>query len=304
VSTPTSHSYSDRARRLARGLRTRVSREAGLAGRVAELEKQMQVMRREVKAAKRAAKTAARGMQGPAIGTGTKVSDPVKIGPAAKVDERIEALIASVRSQNLTFLSFAGLRTLSACITDLEQSEIPGLVIECGTARGGSAIVMAASKSADRGMMVFDVFGMIPPPTSRDGADIHRRYETIKSGAATGVGGETYYGYREELLGEVTASFAEHGVAAEVNNVALVPGLFQDTIKLDEPVALAHLDGDWYESTMVCLQRLAPLLSPGGRLVIDDYDSWSGCKTAVDEYFADRDGFRFERRGKLHIVRV
>jgi O-methyltransferase len=300
VSTPTSDSSSDRARRWVRGLRTRVSREAGLAGRVAELEKQMRVLRREVKAAK----AAARGMQGSGIGTGTKVSDPVKVGPTAKADERIEALIASVRSENLTFLSPAGLRTLSACITDLEQSEIPGLVIECGTARGGSAIVMAASKSPDRGMKVFDVFGMIPPPTSRDGADIHRRYETIKSGAATGVGGDTYYGYREELLGEVTASFDAHGVATEANNVALVPGLFQDTLNLDEPVALAHLDGDWYESTIVCLQRLAPLLSPGGRFVIDDYDSWSGCKTAVDEYFADRDGFRFERRGKLHVVRI
>jgi O-methyltransferase len=38
--------------------------------------------------------------------------------------------------------------------------------------------------------------------------------------------------------------------------------------------------------------------------VIDDYDAWSGCRAAVDEYFADSRGFRFERRGKLHIVRT
>ncbi len=69
-------------------------------------------------------------------------------------------------------------------------------------------------------------------------------------------------------------------------------------------MALAHLDGDWYASTMTCLTRIAPLLSVGGRFVIDDYDTWSGCRTAVDEYFAGRPGFRFERRGRLHIVRV
>ena len=42
----------------------------------------------------------------------------------------------------------------------------------------------------------------------------------------------------------------------------------------------------------------------GGRIVIDDFDTWSGCRTAVNEYFADRPGFRFEYRGRLHVVRV
>ena len=55
---------------------------------------------------------------------------------------------------------------------------------------------------------------------------------------------------------------------------------------------------------MTCLERIAPRLVPGGRIVLDDYYKWSGCRTAVDEYFKDRDGFRFERRAKLHVVRV
>jgi hypothetical protein len=28
-------------------------------------------------------------------------------------------------------------------------------------------------------------------------------------------------------------------------------------LHLDEPVALAHIDADWYESVRTCLQRLA-----------------------------------------------
>ena len=53
-------------------------------------------------------------------------------------------------------------------------------------------------------MKVYDVFGMIPPPGERDGADVHQRYATIAAGASKGIGGETYYGYRDDLLAEVT----------------------------------------------------------------------------------------------------
>ena len=51
----------------------------------------------------------------------------------------------------------------------------------------------------------------------------------------------------------MTESFARLGVPVETHNVELIRGLFSDTMTLDEPVALAHLDGDWYESTMTCL---------------------------------------------------
>ncbi len=134
--------------------------------------------------------------------------------------------------------------------------------------------------------------------------DVHERYATIVSGGSKGIGGETYYGYRQDLLAEVTESFSRHGLPVAESNVELIQGRFEDTLALDEPVALAHLDGDWYASTMTCLTRIAPLLAVGGRFVIDDYDAWSGCRAAVDEYFAGRPGFRFERRGRLHIVRV
>jgi lipopolysaccharide biosynthesis glycosyltransferase len=226
--------------------------------------------------------------------------EPTTAGPAPNV----ERVIRVVLKEHLSYVGAAGLRTLAASVEAIEAHGIDGVIVEAGTARGGSAIAMAAAKSPSRPMKVYDVFGMIPPPSERDGEDVYARYATIVRGESQGLGGETYYGYRDGLLAEVTDSFARHGLPIADNNVELVQGLFQDTIALDEPVALAHLDGDWYESTMTCLTRLAPLLSVGGRLVIDDYDAWSGCRAAVDEYFADRPGYRFERRGKLHIVRV
>jgi hypothetical protein len=190
----------------------------------------------------------------------------------------VEDTISRVRAEHLTYLKPDGLRALAAGVREAETQQLPGLVIEAGTALGGSAIVMAVAKSP--------------------------RYEQIAGGQATGVGGATYYGYRDDLYETVTDSFARLGVPVGEHNVELIKGLFEDTIELDEPVALAHLDGDWYESTMTCLERIAPLLVPGGRIVLDDYYKWSGCRTAVDEYFADRPGFQLEHGPKLHVIRT
>jgi hypothetical protein len=215
----------------------------------------------------------------------------------------VEQTIAKARDEHLTYLKPEHLRALAAVVLDVERAQMPGLIVEAGTARGGSAIVMAAAKAPGRPMKVYDVFGMIPPPGEEDGPDVHERYAKIASGEAQGVGGDTYYGYRDDLYAEVTDSFTRLGVPAAEHNVELVQGLFEDTIDLDEPVAFAHLDGDWYESTMTCLTRIAPLLVRGGRIVLDDYYAWSGCRRAVDEYFTGRDGFRLEQRAKLHVIR-
>jgi hypothetical protein len=222
---------------------------------------------------------------------------------AYSLPEAVEETIGRVRAEHLTYLKPNHLRDLASIVLELERRAVPGLVVEAGAALGGSAIVMAAAKAPERPMKIYDVFGMIPPPGERDGADVHERYAKIAGGAAKGVGGETYYGYRDHLYGEVTESFARLGVPADANHVELIQGLFEDTIDLDEPVAFAHLDGDWYESTMTCLERIAPLLVPGGRIVLDDYNAWSGCRTAVDEYFADRRGFRLRPGAKMHVIR-
>ena len=222
---------------------------------------------------------------------------------AHAVPDGVEEVIARVREERLTYLKPPYLRALAADVLDVERAGLEGLVLEAGTALGGSAIVMAAAKAPERPMKVYDVFGMIPPPTERDGPDVHKRYAKIAAGEAKGHGNERYYGYRDDLYDEVVESFTRLGLPPAEHNVELIRGLFEETIDLHEPVAFAHLDGDWYESTMTCLTRIAPLLVPGGRIVLDDYYHWSGCRTAVDEYFTDRDGFRLERRAKLHVVR-
>jgi hypothetical protein len=214
------------------------------------------------------------------------------------------SVISAVRKEALTYLSEDALRDLHEEVRRLEREEIPGVLIEAGCALGGSAIVMAAAKADTRPMFVYDVFGMIPPPSLKDGEDVHARYEVIRSGKSAGIGGATYYGYEDDLERTVTRNFRRLGFPVESNNVHLVKGLFQDTLDVKEEVALTHIDADWYESVMTCLSEITPHVSPGGVLIIDDYEHWSGCRTAVDEYFSDkRDKFEFVWKSRLNIVR-
>jgi len=216
----------------------------------------------------------------------------------------LPAVITEVREARLSSLSKAALEDLYTRVRQVEQNQAPGVIIEAGCALGGSAIVMAAAKSKDRPLLVYDVFGLIPAPSEKDGDDVHNRYAEIVKGSATGINGDTYYGYEENLYQKVTDSFAALGYPVADNAVSLIRGLFEDTIHIDQPVALAHIDGDWYESVMICLQRIEPHLAEGGVMVIDDYDAWSGCRTAVDEYFADKmDRYQFKHQARLHIVR-
>jgi asparagine synthase (glutamine-hydrolysing) len=67
----------------------------------------------------------------------------------------------------------------------------------------------------------------------------------------------------------VEGNFAKEGVPVEENNVHLIKGLFQNTMEVDGPVALAHIDSDWYESVMTCLTRIEPNLISGGVLIIN-----------------------------------
>jgi asparagine synthase (glutamine-hydrolysing) len=103
----------------------------------------------------------------------------------------------------------------------------------------------------------------------------------------------------------VKGHFSERGFDLALDQLRFVQGLYEETLQIQEPVALAHIDCDWYDSVKVCLERVVPHLVRGGRLVIDDYVYWTGCKMAVDEYFANRrNEFAFVMKARLHIIRL
>jgi hypothetical protein len=218
---------------------------------------------------------------------------------------RSSQLLRQVRKRRLTYLGYDALSDLERTVRRLEAEGVPGIILEAGCALGGSTVVLGRTKNPERPLRAYDVFGMIPPPSHGDGADIHARYETIVRGESEGIGGDRYYGYADNLRDRVADTLRSFGLDLEAHRIELVQGLFQDTLRVDRPVALAHIDADWYESVRTCLERIELHLSYGGVLVIDDYDHWSGCRKAVDEYFADkRERYSFIRRSRLHIVRA
>ena len=217
--------------------------------------------------------------------------------------DQLGSVITRVVGERLTYLDEAALADLAARVGEIERSGVPGDIVEAGCGLGGSAIVLAAAKSAQRPLLVYDVFGMIPQPTQFDGLDAHDRYDVIASGSSPGIGGDTYYGYQPDLLTQVRQAFARHRLPVEKQRIEFIQGQYEQTLYPPRPIALAHVDCDWYQSVLTCLERIGPVLVPGGVLVVDDYDTWSGAKRAVDEYFAERPGYRFERRERLHVMR-
>lgn len=214
------------------------------------------------------------------------------------------AVLHRIRSQKLSYLEMAALIDLYEAVENVEKQKIPGVLIEAGTALGGSAIAMAAAKQPERALFVFDAFETIPPPSERDDSDAHQRYALIQSGKAVGLKGTPYYGYQTNLLQQVEQNFVRFGFPLSAHHINLVKGYYIDTLRVDQPVAIAHLDCDWYDSVMTCLERIVPYLAIGGRLIIDDYAHWSGCRRAVEDFFGGRrEGFEFIMKSRLHIVR-
>ena len=210
-----------------------------------------------------------------------------------------------IRRERITYLDLRSLMELGAVVRDIEKRGMEGSILEAGTALGGSAIMLATAKLPTRSLKVYDAFGMIPPPSESDGADVQERFAEIVSGKSPGIGGDPYYGYRDDLYEDVIRNFHRFGFDLERHRVQLIQGLFEETLKIDSPVAVAHLDCDWYESVMTCLRAIEPHLVPGGRFVIDDYYYYSGCRRAVDEFFADRRAsYVFSHQSRLHVVKA
>lgn len=195
----------------------------------------------------------------------------------------------------LTYLPVEKLRRLERAI--IETRDVPGDLVEFGVALGGSGIILAQDSRSGRHFHGFDVFGMIPPPTSEKDDDKSRsRYQVIKSGASEGIDGDEYYGYRPDLLSDVKASFARYGVPVEGEMIQLHKGLFEETwgAAAIGSIALVHIDCDWYDPVDFCLRVCSEKLSDGGVIIIDDYNDYGGCRVAVDEFLSARLDFTIE----------
>src|SRR5690242_8627732 len=197
-------------------------------------------------------------------------------------------LIRAIREKRLTYVGRRKMKRLAFALDLIRQQAVPGAIIEAGVALGGTAVLLARQRPPGRPLFLYDVFATIPPPGAQDEADAHQRYEIIKSGKATGIGGEQYYGYRPDLIEQVRQNLNSFGIDAAKAAIEFVPGAFENSLHPAGPVAFAHIDCDWYDSVVTCLERIYPKLSEGGIMIFDDYKSYAGCKKAVDQFLSGR----------------
>jgi O-methyltransferase len=195
---------------------------------------------------------------------------PVRVGRAA-AERRVDGLDWPVFAQ--TMVGHRRLDNLRACIETVLREDVPGDLIETGVWRGGASIYMKAVLHAhgvgDRAVYACDSFEGLPPPDPRYPADRGSRWHRKTP--------------LKVSLEEVRANFERYRLLDD--NVKLVKGWFRDTLPGlgDRRWALIRLDGDMYESTLDALENLYPRLSPGGFVIVDDYEI-DACRRAVHDY--------------------
>lgn len=196
-----------------------------------------------------------------------------------------------------TMLPRERLQSLYEQVRFCEIVQLEGALVECGVWKGGAAGMMALAAGralGKRSLHLFDAFTDIcQPDPDKDGALAVKEAERIT--APTGKL-EPMLGFYDDVGGHGTRedcrALIEDRIGYPAELVTYHVGWFQDTLpqaveKLG-PIAVLRLDGDWYESTMVCLENLYDLVASGGFVVIDDYGAYDGCRKAVDEFIAKR----------------
>ncbi len=191
-----------------------------------------------------------------------------------------------VRGAQVTMTSFESTVALSIACKYLEKNFIPGDFVETGVWRGGSAIVAKYFLNNSRNIFLFDTFTGMTKPTSHDfriGAKTN--YETLSKWEKSKK--PTHVDWVFASIEEVTKNFKKFGLLDD--RVRFIKGDVTKTLKRGVPdqIALLRLDTDFYDSTLIALQVLYPLLITGGVLILDDYGHWDGARKAVDEYFAE-----------------
>ncbi len=182
--------------------------------------------------------------------------------------------------------------------------DVPGDFVECGVFAGAQCAAMAlaimkriayandedSAQARTRRVHLFDSFTGIPAGGPHD-------TEWLAAGHKPG--------HSACSMEYVQARMKEWGIDESL--LVYHKGMFSMTIPLaSEPspvkhiwvidhIAVLRLDGDLYESTRVCMEHLYPLVSPGGWIIVDDWDL-SGARKAVTEAVGQFGPVYFQRQ--------
>ena len=200
----------------------------------------------------------------------------------------IKETIQDIR--HFTMVTYDGLMTTYNISKFVLENNISGVFVETGTWMGGSAaMICAAIKNLNesRKIHLFDSFEGLPNPQQVDYEPWMEKDWALNLSQFDGV---------IEKCGALIARQSD--VENVLFNIIKIPpniikfhvGWFQDTVpeasKTIGEIAVLRLDGDLYESTLICLRHLYPLVVKGGFIIIDDY-GLKGCRQACEDFFRE-----------------
>jgi len=153
-----------------------------------------------------------------------------------------------------------------------EVKDLPGVIVECGSYKGGCGILMALllrDLGVNKEIHLFDSFQGLPEPAVNDKG--YKKGQFVSD-----------FDKLQQLIEEL-----------ELNNVKLHKGWFSDTVPSfvmeNNKICLLHIDCDLYDSTKASLYPLYPLVVDGGGVVLDDFnDGGGGEKMAVLDFLKNQ----------------
>ncbi|HEX8618368.1 MAG TPA: PqqD family peptide modification chaperone, partial [Thermoanaerobaculia bacterium] len=177
-----------------------------------------------------------------------------------------------------TMVGLRRLDNIEWCAAQIFASGVDGDFLEAGVCQGGASIFMRALQVAygqqHRRMWVADSFEGLPAPSTETDAGLDFTEERMPWLAAS--------------LDSVRDNFRTYDLLSD--EVQFVRGWFSDTLAAAavEKIALLRIDADLYASTRDVLTALYDRVAPGGFVIVDDYHAFRACRTAVDEFRAER----------------
>jgi hypothetical protein len=177
--------------------------------------------------------------------------------------------------------------------------EVPGVVVDLGVFRGGSAFTWAklceifCPTDIRKVVIGFDTFSGFTKINAEDGPE-NSMQDVVPGGYFGGDSVEA-----DLALAQKAMNHDRH--LRHKDRIQFVKGDVCETIPRFVAdwgdglrVALLNLDLDLYEPTRVALEHFVPRMARGGVIVVDEYavDTFGGETKAVDEYFVKRFGKR------------
>lgn len=153
--------------------------------------------------------------------------------------------------------------------------DVSGDVIECGSFRGATALLLALLAKLNRRepvTLMLDTFTGIPGTSKYDSSRSMGEFKPP-----------------ENYVGEIWQKAASLGV---LDRIEIHQGLFSETFAALSPrnlvFSFVHIDANIYDGTREACVFTAPRISPGGLTVFDDYNGVCdlGARLAIDHYFA------------------